>query len=80
MSSARPGASEGSSPNLLGGLKGVTGSYGTGFAVFAATGAACVALMPALRVRWESTFLSALNEPRAAEPATAEPLVAPATN
>jgi NNP family nitrate/nitrite transporter-like MFS transporter len=47
-------------PNLLGGLKGLTGSYGTGFAVFAATGVGCVLLMLALRVRWESTFLGDL--------------------
>ncbi len=48
-------------PNLLGGLKGLTGSYGPGFAVFAATGLGCVGLMLALRVRWESTFLLELR-------------------
>src|SRR5262249_54616523 len=48
-------------PHLLGGLKGLTGSYGPGFAVFAATGLGCVGLMLALRVRWESTFLLELR-------------------
>jgi NNP family nitrate/nitrite transporter-like MFS transporter len=61
-------------PNLLGGLKGLTGSYGTGFAVFAATGAGCVVLMLALRVRWESTFLATLRQ------SIEEPVVSPATN
>src|SRR5262245_51851137 len=47
-------------PTLLGYLKGLTGSYGAGFGVFAATGAVCVLLMLALKVRWEATFLSEL--------------------
>jgi NNP family nitrate/nitrite transporter-like MFS transporter len=45
-------------PNLLGGLKGLTGTYGSGFAVFAAAGAGCVGLLCLLRPRWESTFLA----------------------
>jgi NNP family nitrate/nitrite transporter-like MFS transporter len=53
-------------PNLLGGLKGLTGSFGGGFAVFAATGAGCVALLLALRPRWEGTFLA--GPERQAEP------------
>ncbi len=48
-------------PNLLGGLKGLTGSYGTGFAIFAATALGCVALLVALRPRWEATFLAPLR-------------------
>jgi NNP family nitrate/nitrite transporter-like MFS transporter len=67
-------------PNLLGGLKGVTGSYGTGFAVFALTAVGCVGLMLALRPRWEATFLSALTEAREPAAAPAEAIVAPATN
>jgi NNP family nitrate/nitrite transporter-like MFS transporter len=55
-------------PNLLGGLKSLTGSYGVGFAVFSATGIACVLLMLVLRVRWESTFLVQVRS----EPASAE--------
>jgi NNP family nitrate/nitrite transporter-like MFS transporter len=55
-------------PNLLGGLKSLTGSYGVGFAVFSATGVACVLLMLALRLRWESTFLVQVRR----EPAPAE--------
>jgi NNP family nitrate/nitrite transporter-like MFS transporter len=62
-------------PTLLGGLKGVTGSYGAGFAVFAVTSLGCTLLMLALRVRWESTFLTILNTP--AEP-DEEPALAPA--
>ncbi|MFO0842579.1 MAG: MFS transporter [Gemmataceae bacterium] len=67
-------------PTLLGQVKGWTGSFGLGFALFALTGLGCVVILVALRVRWESTFLSALNEPRATEPAPVEPMVAPATN
>src|SRR5262249_62334873 len=60
-------------PNLLGGLKGLTGSYGPGFAVFAATAGGCVVLMLALRVRWESTFLAGLSAPRAEPEPSLEP-------
>jgi NNP family nitrate/nitrite transporter-like MFS transporter len=60
-------------PNLLGGLKGLTGSYGPGFAVFAATAGGCVLLMLALRVRWESTFLAGLSGPRAEPEPSLEP-------
>jgi MFS transporter, NNP family, nitrate/nitrite transporter len=45
-------------PNLLGGLKGLTGSFGTGLAVFAAVSGACVGLLLSLRPRWEATFLA----------------------
>jgi NNP family nitrate/nitrite transporter-like MFS transporter len=45
-------------PNLLGGLKGLTGTFGSGFAVFALTGAGCIALLLVLRARWEATFLA----------------------
>lgn len=65
-------------PTLLGGLKGLTGSYGSGFAVFAAASVGCVLLMAALRVRWESTFLADLA--RAATAPPAEPTLAPAAS
>jgi NNP family nitrate/nitrite transporter-like MFS transporter len=56
-------------PNLLGGLKGQTGTFGPGFAVFALTGFACVGLVLLLRARWEKTFLAGLHAP---EPTPAE--------
>jgi NNP family nitrate/nitrite transporter-like MFS transporter len=59
-------------PKLLGGLKGQTGTFGPGFAVFAVAGFACVALLFVLRPRWERTFLAGLNAPPApSEAATA---------
>jgi NNP family nitrate/nitrite transporter-like MFS transporter len=65
-------------PNLLGGLKGLTGSYGPGFAAFGLTGVASVMLMLALRVRWESTFLVELGSTQTGS--TGEAAVATATN
>jgi NNP family nitrate/nitrite transporter-like MFS transporter len=60
-------------PNLFGTLKWLTGSYGSGFAVFALIGAACAGLLWMLKARWEGTFLAALagRPPAAAEPAAA---------
>ncbi len=58
-------------PNLLGGLKGLTGTFGAGFGVFALVGLACVGLVLWLRPRWESTFLAPLEE-------SSEAVVAPA--
>ena len=54
-------------PNLFGGMKWLTGSYGTGFAVFAGVGLFCVAMLWRLRASWESTFL-APTLPAPAEP------------
>jgi MFS transporter, NNP family, nitrate/nitrite transporter len=45
-------------PNLFGGMKWLTGSYGTGFAVFAGVSLLCVGLLWRLRAGWESTFLA----------------------
>jgi NNP family nitrate/nitrite transporter-like MFS transporter len=57
-------------PNVFGGMKWLTGSYGTGFAVIAGVCALCLVLLWRLRVRWESTFLAeALAAPSAASPA-----------
>ncbi|MFO0926997.1 MAG: MFS transporter [Gemmataceae bacterium] len=63
-------------PTLLGGLKGLTGTYGSGFAVFAVAAGSCVLLMAALRVRWEGTFLADLARPAAP---TLAPAASPAT-
>jgi NNP family nitrate/nitrite transporter-like MFS transporter len=54
-------------PNLLDGSKGLTGTYSAGFLGFAVTSAACVALLTALRKRWESTFLRELSPAPAGE-------------
>jgi MFS transporter, NNP family, nitrate/nitrite transporter len=54
-------------PNLFGTMKWLTGSYGTGFAVFAGVSLFCVAMLWRLRARWESTFL-APTLPAPAEP------------
>jgi NNP family nitrate/nitrite transporter-like MFS transporter len=62
-------------PTLLGGLKGRTGSYGPGFAVFAAVALACVGIMLAVRLRWESTFLAELSAPAPAASEPGEPVV-----
>jgi MFS transporter, NNP family, nitrate/nitrite transporter len=45
-------------PNLFGGMKWLTGSYGPGFAVFAGISLFCVAMLWRLRAGWESTFLA----------------------
>lgn len=57
-------------PNLLGGLKGQTGSFGFGFAAFAAAALLCVGLMLALRGRWEATFLAEAQVPAVMEGTT----------
>jgi NNP family nitrate/nitrite transporter-like MFS transporter len=49
-------------PNLLGTLKKLTGTFGSGFAAFALTSVACVALMWILKTRWEQTFLAQARE------------------
>ncbi len=60
-------------PNLLGGLKGLTNTFSSGFAVFAATGLGCIALLYAVRSRWETTFLARATPPTVSVPALAEP-------
>jgi NNP family nitrate/nitrite transporter-like MFS transporter len=57
-------------PNLLGTLKKLTGTFGSGFAVFALTSVACIGLMLVLRRRWEGTFLAEIKA------ATSEPAMA----
>jgi NNP family nitrate/nitrite transporter-like MFS transporter len=54
-------------PNLLGTLKKLTGTFGSGFAVFALTSVACVGLMLMLRRRWEREFLSRIEPAPAAD-------------
>jgi NNP family nitrate/nitrite transporter-like MFS transporter len=56
-------------PNLLGGLKGLTGTYAAGFGVFAAAALGCIGLLAALRPRWEGTFLATLRPAAAPGPA-----------
>jgi MFS transporter, NNP family, nitrate/nitrite transporter len=63
-------------PNLLGGLKQLTTSFGPGFAVFALTSIACVGLLARLRPTWETTFLAGssptpepIGPPESLEPA-----------
>ena len=54
-------------PNLFGGLKWLTGSYGTGFAAFAGVSLLCVVCLWPLKGRWEGTFVAralAGGEPR----------------
>lgn len=58
-------------PNILGKLKGLTGSYGTGFAVFALVSGLCVVLMALIRSSWEVGFLGK-------QPAFAPPTEQPA--
>jgi NNP family nitrate/nitrite transporter-like MFS transporter len=67
-------------PNLLGGLKGLTGTFGSGFAVFAAAGVLCVGLLCLLRPRWEATFLTAPERATVALPVVEEGAVAPAAS
>jgi MFS transporter, NNP family, nitrate/nitrite transporter len=43
-------------PNLLGVLKDVTGSYGTGFLVYTAASMACMILIAVLRGEWQRTL------------------------
>jgi len=45
-------------PNLLGGLKQTTGSFGPGFVVFALTACVCVGALGWLRASWEEGFLA----------------------
>jgi NNP family nitrate/nitrite transporter-like MFS transporter len=49
-------------PTLFGYLKSLTGSFGSGFAVFACAAGGCIALMMALRSRWETSFLRRLAD------------------
>ena len=55
-------------PNVFGDMKWLTGSYGTGFALFGGLSILCVVLLWRLKGRWESTFLAAQS---AAAPAGA---------
>jgi NNP family nitrate/nitrite transporter-like MFS transporter len=57
-------------PTAFGYLKGMTGSYGTGFAAFAATAGICICLLTMLRPRWEATFLAG-SRPSAEQPTAA---------
>jgi len=45
-------------PNVFGGMKWLTGSYGTGFALFAGVCFLCAALLGRLKKPWEDSFLS----------------------
>lgn len=47
-------------PAVLGGLKGLTGTYAAGLGLFALACVGCLGLMAALRARWEATFLAEL--------------------
>jgi hypothetical protein len=44
-------------PNLLGGLKGMTGSFAGGFLIFALTGLTCAAVLGGLSQDWERGFV-----------------------
>jgi NNP family nitrate/nitrite transporter-like MFS transporter len=44
-------------PNLLGSMKGMTGSFAGGFAVFAAFGLGCAALLTVLSQGWQQEFV-----------------------
>ena len=50
-------------PNVFGGMKWLTGSYGTGFAVIAGVCVLCLALLWRLKARWKER-----SSPRAAAP------------
>jgi NNP family nitrate/nitrite transporter-like MFS transporter len=58
-------------PPLFGGMKWLTGSYGTGFAVFAVVTLFCVTMLWRLKAGWERTFLAPVLPP------PAEPVEAP---
>ncbi len=65
-------------PNLIGGLKTATGTFGSGLIVFGLTSLVCWSLLRMVRVRWEGTFLAkatatekALDNEPALEPALA---------
>jgi MFS transporter, NNP family, nitrate/nitrite transporter len=45
-------------PNLIGGLKTATGTFGTGLIVFGLTSMLCWGLLRLVRPRWEATFLA----------------------
>jgi NNP family nitrate/nitrite transporter-like MFS transporter len=49
-------------PNLIGGLKTATGTFGTGLVVFGCISLMCWGLLRLVRPRWEATFL-ARHEP-----------------
>ena len=57
-------------PNVFGGMKWLTGSYGSGFAVIAGVAVLCLVLLWRLKARWESTFLALASADAAP---TAEP-------
>ncbi len=44
-------------PNLLGGLKGLTGSFAGGFFIFALTGLACATILGSLSQAWQRDFV-----------------------
>jgi len=44
-------------PNLLGGLKGMTGSFAGGFVIFALTGLICASVLGGLSQAWERDFV-----------------------
>ncbi len=44
-------------PNLLGGLKGLTGSFAGGFLIFALTGLACATILGSLSQAWQRDFV-----------------------
>ncbi len=44
-------------PNVLGSLKDVTGSYGSGFLIYMAAALGCIVLITTLRVGWQRTWL-----------------------
>ncbi len=58
-------------PNLLGGLKDATGSYGSGFMVYTLASLACMLLIVALRSEWQRTWAGEGGRARtvAADPA-----------
>ncbi|HVS39581.1 MAG TPA: MFS transporter [Gemmataceae bacterium] len=58
-------------PNVLGGMKRLTGSYGIGFAVIAGISFLCLALLWRVKARWESTFVTQALHSAAASPAPA---------
>jgi NNP family nitrate/nitrite transporter-like MFS transporter len=63
-------------PNLLGLLKKATGSYGTGFAAFAATALFAAVLVRVIAWTWDRTATTVLvPTPAPAEPAVAESVV-----
>jgi NNP family nitrate/nitrite transporter-like MFS transporter len=50
-------------PNLIGGLKTATGTFGSGLMVFGLTSFLCWGLLRLVRPRWEATFLAKTEPP-----------------